>query len=102
MGGGAALFDMDADGDLDAYLVQSGSVTEPSNKGGGNRLFRNRGNAVFDDVTEEWWDDRFYALETREEVAAYCRHCGVDPERAESAPLPLWLTKRGVLVRATA
>ena len=27
MVGGAALFDMDGDGDLDAYLVQSGSLT---------------------------------------------------------------------------
>jgi hypothetical protein len=52
MGGGAALFDMDADGDLDAYLVQSGSVIEPTNKGDGNRLFRNRGNGVFEDVTD--------------------------------------------------
>jgi SAM-dependent methyltransferase len=58
--------------------------------------------AVFDDVTEQWWDDRFYALETRDDLVAYCRHCGVDPERADSVPLPLWLTKRGVLVRATA
>ena len=51
MGGGAALFDMDGDGDLDAYLVQSGSIDEPSKKGEGNRLFRNRGDGVFDDVT---------------------------------------------------
>jgi hypothetical protein len=51
MGGGAALFDMDGDGDLDAYLVQSGSVAEPANKEDGNRLFRNRGNGMFDDVT---------------------------------------------------
>ncbi len=51
MGGGAALFDMDGDGDLDAYLVQSGSVVNPPDKGDGNRLFRNRGNGTFDDVT---------------------------------------------------
>lgn len=51
MGGGAALFDMDQDGDLDAYLVQSGNVTDPSQKGDGNRLFRNRGDGSFDDVT---------------------------------------------------
>jgi enediyne biosynthesis protein E4 len=51
MGGGAALFDMDGDGDLDAYLVQSGSVEQPSNKGGGNRLFRNRGDGAFEDVS---------------------------------------------------
>ncbi|MBI1875363.1 MAG: CRTAC1 family protein [Acidobacteria bacterium] len=52
MGGGAALFDMDGDGDLDLYLVQSGSVTSPSPKQPGNRLFRNRGDGTFDDVTE--------------------------------------------------
>jgi hypothetical protein len=51
MGGGAALFDMDGDGDLDAYLVQSGSVTDPASKGDGNRLFRNRGQGVFEDAT---------------------------------------------------
>lgn len=51
MGGGAALFDMDGDGDLDAYLVQSGSVSRPADKRDGNRLFRNRGDGVFDDVT---------------------------------------------------
>lgn len=51
MGGGAALFDMDGDGDLDAYLVQSGSVADPSSKGDGNRLYRNRGDGAFDDVT---------------------------------------------------
>jgi hypothetical protein len=51
MGGGAALFDMDGDGDLDAYLVQSGDISNPANKGSGNRLFRNRGDGVFDDVT---------------------------------------------------
>ena len=51
MGGGAALFDMDGDDDLDAYLVQSGSVTDVSKKGDGNRLFRNRGNGMFEDAT---------------------------------------------------
>jgi hypothetical protein len=42
---------MDGDGDLDAYLVQSGDVLAPEEKGSGNRLFRNRGNGRFDDVT---------------------------------------------------
>jgi enediyne biosynthesis protein E4 len=51
MGGGAALFDMDGDGDLDAYLVQSGSLLDPSPEDDGNRLFRNRGDGRFDDVT---------------------------------------------------
>ncbi len=51
MGGGAALFDMDGDGDLDVYLVQSGNLENPASKDGGNRLFRNRGDGRFDDVT---------------------------------------------------
>jgi SAM-dependent methyltransferase len=37
---------------------------------------------------------------TRDEVRAYCRHNYIPLERAEQAELPLWLTKRGVLVRA--
>ena len=48
MGGGAALFDMDNDGLLDLYLVQSGPSTS---LGTGSRLFRNRGGGLFEDVT---------------------------------------------------
>lgn len=51
MSGGAALFDMDGDGDLDAYLVQSGDARTPAAKDNANRLFRNRGDGHFDDVT---------------------------------------------------
>jgi hypothetical protein len=51
MGGGAALFDMDGDDDLDLYLVQSGRVSDPVAKDPSNRLYRNRGGGVFDDVT---------------------------------------------------
>jgi hypothetical protein len=53
MGGGAALFDMDGDGDLDAYLVQSGSLHEPGSEMGANRLYVNHGGGRFEDVTEE-------------------------------------------------
>lgn len=56
--------------------------------------------SVFPGAGGERWDDRFFALETREDVRDYCRHAGVDPARAEEVELPLWLTKRGVLVRA--
>ena len=52
MGGGAALFDLDGDGDLDAYLVQSGSLLEPEASQPTNRLYRNRGDGRFDDITE--------------------------------------------------
>ncbi|MGH9201560.1 MAG: FG-GAP repeat domain-containing protein, partial [Vicinamibacterales bacterium] len=51
MGGGVALFDMDGDGDLDLYLVQSGSVLKAGAKDPPNRLYRNRGDGTFDDVT---------------------------------------------------
>ena len=51
MGGGAALFDMDGDGDLDLYLVQSGSVLKTAAKDPSNRLYRNRGDGAFEDVT---------------------------------------------------
>ncbi|MHB8577957.1 MAG: class I SAM-dependent methyltransferase [Dehalococcoidia bacterium] len=55
---------------------------------------------VFADVQPERWDRTFFPLQTRDEVRAYCRHNYLPAERAESAELPLWLTKRGVLVRA--
>ena len=57
--------------------------------------------AVFDEVEPERWDSRFFPLRTREEIRAYCRHHYIPVERAQAAELPLWLTKRGVLVRAT-
>ena len=50
MGGGAALFDMDTDGDLDLYLVQSGSIAG-GKKDPSNRLYRNRGDGTFEDAT---------------------------------------------------
>ena len=50
MGGGVALFDMDGDGDLDLYLVQSGSLRDRA-AGGGHQLFRNRGDGTFENVT---------------------------------------------------
>ncbi|HZE38815.1 MAG TPA: class I SAM-dependent methyltransferase [Stackebrandtia sp.] len=56
--------------------------------------------SVFDDVTARHWDQKFFPLSTREEVRAYCRHNYIPSERADRASLPLWLTKRGVLVRA--
>ena len=50
MGGGAALFDMEGDGDLDLLLVQSGRL-DGSDTGSRHRLFRNDGRARFEDVT---------------------------------------------------
>jgi hypothetical protein len=56
--------------------------------------------SVFDSAVAQRWDARFFALETREEVRAYCRHNFIPLERADIAKVPLWLTKRGALVRA--
>ena len=52
VGGGGALFDMEDDGDLDAYLVQSGSLqpgAQPEQFQ--NTLFANDGSGRFRDVT---------------------------------------------------
>lgn len=49
--GGVALFDMDGDGDLDAYFVQSGSVAAPGGDRARNRLYANDGEGRFSDVT---------------------------------------------------
>ena len=57
--------------------------------------------SVFEDVEPEQWDEKFFALESREEVRAYCRANYIPADRAEEAEVPLWLTKRGVLIRAT-
>ncbi len=63
VGGGAALFDMDGDGDLDAYLVQGGLLLAPEAARPGNRLYRNRGDGTFEDVTgDSGADDRGYGI----------------------------------------
>jgi enediyne biosynthesis protein E4 len=51
MQGGAALLDVDGDGFLDVFLVQSGPL--PPTRGGaaGDRLWRNRGDGTFEDWT---------------------------------------------------
>ncbi|MCK6447309.1 MAG: CRTAC1 family protein [Planctomycetes bacterium] len=51
MGGGVALFDYDADGDLDVYLVQSGDLLAPTQELAANALFQNDGTGRFVDVT---------------------------------------------------
>ncbi len=50
MGSGVALLDADDDGHLDLYLVQSGDLSGPS-PAGANRLYRNQGGGVFEDVS---------------------------------------------------
>jgi SAM-dependent methyltransferase len=57
--------------------------------------------AVFDEADAERWDGPLVALETLDEIQAYCRHHGIPADRADDVEAPLLLTKRGVLVRAT-
>ena len=56
--------------------------------------------SVFDEVELERWDCVFLPLNTRGEVRAYCLHNFIPPQPAEEVDLPLWLTKRGMLVGA--
>lgn len=50
LGGGAALADLDNDGDLDAYLVQGGPLLSDDRPG--NQLFLNRGDGYFVEVAD--------------------------------------------------
>ena len=55
--------------------------------------------SVFPDARPEPWDKRFLPRSLHgDEVRAYCRHNLIPDERADTVELPLWLTKRGVLV----
>jgi SAM-dependent methyltransferase len=56
--------------------------------------------AVFGEAEAERWDGQFFPLQSRDEVRSYCRHNFIPEERADLVELPLWLTKRGVIVRA--
>ena len=49
--GGAALFDIDGDGDLDAYLVQGGALASNAGSMSTNQLFSNDGAGVFENIT---------------------------------------------------
>jgi predicted Zn-dependent protease len=54
MGGGVGLIDYDGDGWLDVYAVQGGQLPDdspPRATAQGDRLFRNRGDGSFEDVT---------------------------------------------------
>jgi hypothetical protein len=56
MGGGAAFFDYDGDGDQDLFFVNGAPLSPSSDSlsagGPGNRLYRNDGHGRFEDVTE--------------------------------------------------
>ena len=49
-GGGIALFDYDNDGDVDVFLANGATLEDPEH-GPGSRLFANRGDGTFVDVT---------------------------------------------------
>jgi hypothetical protein len=51
-GGGVALFDYDKDGDLDLFLANGATPGKPES-GPGSRLYANRGDGTFRDVTRE-------------------------------------------------
>ncbi len=50
--GGVGLLDVDADGDLDVYAIQSGGLLASDGPPVSNRLFENDGTGHFTDVTE--------------------------------------------------
>ena len=52
MSGGVGLLDFDGDGRLDVYAVQGGVFPPSPGLKNGDRLFRNRGDGRFDDVSE--------------------------------------------------
>ena len=53
MSGGVGLLDYDGDGLLDVYCVQGGPLLPQTGRGSpGDRLFRNRGDGTFEDVSE--------------------------------------------------
>ncbi len=52
MPGGAALVDVDGDGDLDLYLVQFGPIEAEREGDRRNRLYLNEGDGTFVDVTD--------------------------------------------------
>ena len=62
MGGGAALADVDGDGDLDAYLVQSGRVEGRGEESNANRLFLNDGLGFFAAAPDDGARNRGYGM----------------------------------------
>jgi hypothetical protein len=52
-GGGVLVFDYDADGLPDVYFVNGAPLPPRQDPAPGNRLYRNRGDGTFEDVTNE-------------------------------------------------
>ena len=52
MGGGVGLIDVDSDGRLDLYFINGCRLPlDPSKPAGNNKLFRNKGDGIFEDIT---------------------------------------------------
>ncbi|WP_083712779.1 FG-GAP repeat domain-containing protein [Paludisphaera borealis] len=51
IGGGVGLLDYDGDGRLDVYFTQGGAIPPTSPQTSRDRLFRNKGDGAFEDVT---------------------------------------------------
>ena len=51
MGSGGLFFDYDNDGWIDIFLVDGGSLADRRRQRARHRLYRNRGNGTFDDVS---------------------------------------------------
>lgn len=63
MSGGVGLLDFDGDGFLDVYLVQGGELDPDKKNPYRNRMYRNRGDGSFEDVTESTGTgDRGYGM----------------------------------------
>jgi SAM-dependent methyltransferase len=94
---GGRYFACTAARDSDPELLTQGYPPSPFDAEDAGAIVR----SVFDTIDLEAWDGRYFPLATRDEIRAFCRHHSIPPERADEVPVPLWLTKRGVLVRAT-
>jgi len=99
MGGGVGLLDLDGDGRLDVYLVQSGDLSAPG--GAGSRVFHNEGGARFADVTE-----RAGGNDTGYGMGCACGDADGDGDTdvfvTRVGPDALWRNDGGVLGDATA
>ena len=63
MGSGVALFDVEQDGDLDVYLVQSGGPVDGV-RADANELYRNTGNGTFELATNTGLESTAYGIGT--------------------------------------
>jgi hypothetical protein len=63
LGSGAALFDYDADGDMDLYFVNGSSLEIPAGQEPPGALYRNEGGGRFTDVTRQaLLEDHFWGF----------------------------------------